>query len=127
MEPVTHTTILTPINGGHQETELRINWRGVTEEQLRTLAQRAVVAAIQQDYKSNGSCPAKDVVEAGWFVDRSSPSPIRKMKRIADLPKYLQGKPDQEGKPQKVNDVNTIFAGLTDEDKAAIIQLLGGK
>lgn len=116
--------ILTPVNGSHQGTKLHINWRGMTTEQLMTLAQRAVIASVQQDYKANGSAPAKDVVEAHWFLDRSSPSPIRKMGRIADLPKHLQGAPDKEEKPTKITEPTAILGRLTADEKAALIQML---
>ena len=96
----------------------------MTTEQLMTLAQRAVIASVQQDYKANGSAPAKDVVEAHWFLDRSSPSPIRKMGRITDLPKHLQGAPDKEEKPIKITEPTAILGRLTAEEKAALIKML---
>lgn len=120
---VTSTTILTAIGGSHQKTEIKINWRGITESQLIALAQRAVISAIQQDYKSNGSCPEKDTVEAEWFVDRSIPSPIRKQKKISELPEYLRGKPDKEERSQKVA-IDSAITGLTKEEREAIIILL---
>lgn len=116
--------ILTPINGSHQATKLHINWGGMTQDQLMTLAQRAILASVQQDYKSNGSAPAKDVVEAHWFLDRSTPSPIRKAKRIADLPEHLIGAPDKEELSINITDPDTILDRLTGDEKAALIQLL---
>lgn len=116
--------ILTPVNGSHQCTKLHINWSGMTTEQLMTLAQRAVIASVQQDYKSNGSAPAKDVVEAHWFLDRSGPSPIRKLGRIKDLPEHLQGVPDKEEESVKVTDAKGIFGRLTVGEKADLIKML---
>lgn len=116
--------ILTPVNGSHQGTKLHINWRGMTTEQLMVLAQRAVIASVQQDYKANGSAPAKDVVEAHWFLDRSGPSPIRKMGRIKDLPEHLKGAPDKEEQPVKVTEPTAILGRLTAEEKLALIKML---
>lgn len=123
----TSTTILTAVGAGHRETELYINWNGLTQDQLQTLAQRAVVAAIQQDYKANDSAPDKDVVEAAWFVDRSFPSPIR-VKKPSELPKHLQGKADvlEVTKVDKAPTVSDLASRLTPEEKAAIINLLKG-
>lgn len=118
--------ILTGIDGSHRETKLHINWRGMTEDQIRTLAQRAVIAAVQQDYKANGSAPSKDVVEASWFLDRSTPSPIRKIKKIADLPEHLIGAADKEEKSVSVTNPDAILARLTDAEKADLIKQLSG-
>lgn len=116
--------ILTPVHGSHQSTKLHINWGGMTQEQLMTLAQRAVIASVQQDYKANGSAPAKDVVEAHWFLDRSSPSPIRKLGRIKDLPEHLKGAPDKEEQPTKITDPTAILDRLTAGEKADLIKML---
>lgn len=121
------TTILTLIDGSNRETEVAINWRGLTQEQWATLAQRAVIAALQQDFKANKSAPSKIVVEAAWFVDRSTPSPVIKPKRLADLPEHLLGAPDKEEKPVKITDPDAILARLTDDEKAVLLrQLMGG-
>lgn len=116
--------ILTPVNGSHQATKLHINWRGMTTAQLMTLAQRAVIASVQQDYKANGSAPEKSVVEASWFLDRSTPSPVRKMKRISELPEHLQGAADKEERSKVIPTHEDIAANLTADQKAALIKLL---
>ena len=121
----TTVTILTAVGAGHRSTELSINWNGITQQQLLTLAQRAVVAAVQQDYKGLNSAPDKDVVEASWFVDRSFPSPI-KMRKPSELSKELQGKAEtlEVTKVQKAPTVSELASRLTDEEKLAIIALL---
>lgn len=119
----TRVTILTPIGGSHRETEVFINWRGLSHDQWLALAQRAVIAAVQQDMKSNNSAPDKLVVEASWFVDRTGPSSIRKLGRIKDLPEHLQGKRDKEEPAEKM-DAGDIVSGLSAEEKAALIALL---
>lgn len=124
MNPVTFIEILTEIKGSHRATKLHINWRGMTEEQIQTLAQRAVIAAVQQDYKAIGKADEKDVVEAAWFLDRTTPSPIRAMPKIADLPDHLQGKRDKEEKSVKVLSAEGMIGNLTPQQKADLIELL---
>jgi len=87
-------------------TTATIDWKDVTDEQLKTLATRSVIIAQQAVYRSSEIIPTKDTI------------------KVAELLKREKGgfklTPENVGK--KLESME-----LTPDDKAKLIKLLQGK
>ena len=57
----TNTTVKTKLNARAEaiETNLTINWDGMTEDDVRALAQQALIVKLQSNWR-NGTIPAGD-------------------------------------------------------------------
>ena len=122
----TTQNILTTIGNSSRDTELQINWEGLTRDDLIRLAARAVIPAIQRGYIRDKSAPEKDFVDAQWYLDNDFAKP-KKLGRIKDLPKHLLGKPSKDERlPNKPATADDILAGMSAADRKALLSLLQG-
>jgi len=51
-------------------TNATINWDGVTDEQLKSLAMRSVVIATQDVYRTAGHVPSTDTIDVAKMLTR---------------------------------------------------------
>jgi hypothetical protein len=51
-------------------TDATFNWDGVTEEQVRKLAERSVIIATQSLYRAAGRVPATDTIQVAKMLAR---------------------------------------------------------
>jgi hypothetical protein len=85
------------------ETVATINWEGVTDEQLKELAERAVVIATQAAYRTAEHVPATDTIEV-----------VKMLVRAPRAARVLT-----------TTDVVASVGNMTPEQRALILKMLG--
>lgn len=87
METVVRLLTQKRLNSAHTETELTINWDGVTHEQLQLMAQFYIQTRVQCEIKhAEGEMPKKFKVDAVKYVQ---PEPVKERNLTARQKKAL--------------------------------------
>lgn len=87
------------------ETDLTIDWSGITPEKMQELAERSLVISVQRVYRDAGKIPTKDTIKALDFLNG-------------------KGRPEKQITPEKLM---ASVDKLTPEQKAELLKALAGK
>lgn len=126
--------ILTKVGNSHRESEVFINWEGISEADLKILATAAIKHNIQAMLRKQWQPGDEKIfVNAKDVVNKGEGSRFNDLSFLAKLDRT----PEDQFKPVKnaliqaraaddaMSDLNKLLAGMTPEQKRAILLMVG--
>ena len=117
-------------DSAHRNTELTIDWSGITEADLRFLAQAHIVMRAQHMMRlSNEMIPERMSISVRDFLhpDKVIDSARMVHKLKSDIVRTTYKEPNVEDKPVrggKVNQIDKILDTMSESDRAALVKML---
>ena len=116
--------ILTKIGNSHRESELFINWEGVSIEDLKFLAGQAIRANIQASLKKQWNPGNEKIfVKACEVVNHAKASEFGNLEFLGKLDRTPEDRPIKKTKVD-VDPISALLDAMTPEQKKEILAML---
>lgn len=115
--------ILTRIGQGHHETDVTIDWTGITEEELKVLARATLVRDLQIHLQTGDYMEFATIIARQQVFYKQSQGPKKEYK-IPDSWRSGSDKPEPQAKKKKLAQSESLLQALlllTPEERKALL------